>query len=240
MQGARCDERRVAELDRHTLLANYGLQIVVSSHDMPTLRNMPVVRPNVALLRQLARRAGVLRTRDLEGEGVNRVALGRFVRDGLIERVGRGLYRVPAARVTEHHTLVEASVRVPAGIVCLLSALQFHELSTQAPHEVWLAVDRKARKPAVDWPSLHVVRFSGTALAYGAERHTIEGVDVRVTSPAKTVADCFKYRNKIGLDVAIEALTEYRRKRGSVDALMQAATVDRVAVVVRPYVEAIR
>ena len=124
--------------------------------------------------------------------------------------------------------------------MCLLSALQFHGLSTQSPHEVWLAVDRTARKPSADWPPLHVVRFSGAALTHGAETHTLEGVRVKVTSPAKTVADCFKYRNKIGLDVAIEALTEYRRTRGSVDALMEAASVDRVAVVMRPYVEATR
>ncbi|RYG15386.1 transcriptional regulator [bacterium] len=198
------------------------------------------IPPNRSGLLQLARGTAVLRTRDLEAQGVNRVALGRLVEKGLIERVGRGLYALPNAKVTEHHTLVEASVRVPAGLVCLLSALQFDKLSTQSPHEVWLAVAVKARKPAVDWPPLHIVRFSGAALTHGIETHVIERTKVRVTSPAKTVADCFKYRNKIGLDVAIEALTEYRRKRGSVDALMAAAAVDRVAVVMRPYVEAVR
>ena len=188
---------------------------------------------------RISRRAGVRRTRDFEAEGVNRVALGRLVAAGALERVGRGLYIAKAAKVTEHHTLVEASVRVPHGVVCLLSALQFHQLSTQSPHEVWIAIDVKARRPTADWPPLHVVRFSGAALTTGVETRTIERAGVRITSAAKTVADCFKYRNKIGLDVAMEALKEYRRRRGSVDALMKAAAVDRVAVVMRPYLEAI-
>jgi predicted transcriptional regulator of viral defense system len=195
--------------------------------------------PATSRVVRLARQAGVLRTRDLEAHGVNRVALGRLVAAGVLERVGRGLYTAPTSKITAHHTLVEASVRVPACTVCLLSALRFHQLTTQSPHEVWIALGVKARKPRTDWPPLRVVRFSGAALAYGVEAHTIEGVEVRVTSLAKTVADCFKYRNKIGIDVAVEALTEYRRKRGSVDELMQAAAVDRVTVVIRPYLEAI-
>lgn len=195
--------------------------------------------PAASRVVRLARQAGVLRTRDLEAHGVNRVVLGRLVAEGVLERVGRGLYTAPTSKITAHHTLVEASVRIPACIVCLLSALRFHQLTTQSPHEVWIALGVKARKPRTDWPPLRVVRFSGAALAYGVEAHTIEGVEVRVTSPAKTVADCFKYRNKIGIDVAVEALTEYRRKRGSVDELMQAAAVDRVTVVIRPYLEAI-
>jgi predicted transcriptional regulator of viral defense system len=200
---------------------------------------MASARPFVPSVARLSGREGVLRTRDFEAAGVNRVKLGRLVAEGAIERVGRGLYTAPSGKVTEHHTLVEASVRVRAGIVCLLSALQFHKLSTQSPHEVWLAIGVKARKPATDWPPLHIVRFSGAALSHGVETRTIEGVAVQITSPAKTVADCFKYRNKIGLDIAIEALTEYRRRRGSIDELMKAAKVDRVAVVIRPYLEAI-
>jgi predicted transcriptional regulator of viral defense system len=179
----------------------------------------------------------VLRSRDFEAEGVTRVTLARLVEQGVLERHGRGLYGL-ATGTTEHRTVVEATVRVPKGIVCLLSALQFHQLSTQSPHEVWIAIAMKARKPAVDWPPLRVVRFSGAALTHGVEKHVLEGVEVKITSAAKTVADCFKYRNKIGLDVALEALAEYRRKRGSVDALMKAAAVDRVAVVIRPYLEA--
>jgi predicted transcriptional regulator of viral defense system len=146
---------------------------------------------------------------------------------------------VQGAKATEHHTLVEAALHVPAGVVCLLSALQFHKLSTQSPHEVWLALGVKARKPALDWPPVCVVRYSGTTLTYGVDRHTFEGVPVKITSAAKTVADAFKYRHKIGLDVAIEALTGYRRKRGAVDALMKAAAGRWRAVVLRPYLEAI-
>jgi predicted transcriptional regulator of viral defense system len=182
----------------------------------------------------------VFRPRDVEGAGLSRTALGRLVAAGTLERVGRGLYTPANAKVTQHHTLVEAAKRVPSGIVCLLSALRFHGLTTQNPHEVWIAIGVKARKPVADWPPLHVVRFSGEALTYGIETHVIEGVEVRLTSREKTVADCFKYRNKIGLDVALEALRAYlRAKRRSVDELVRAADVCRVAKVIRPYLEGI-
>ena len=173
-------------------------------------------------------------------EGVTRTALGRLVAAGTIERVGRGLYAGVNAKVTEQHTLVEAATRVPRGVISLLSALRFHGLTTQNPHEVWLAIDVKARKPAADWPPIHIVRFSGEALTYGVEAHTVEGVLLHVTSREKTVADCFKYRNKIGLDVALEALGEYLRgRRRSVDNLVRAADVCRVARVMRPYIESL-
>lgn len=153
--------------------------------------------------------------------------------------MGRGLYTGRNAKVTEHHTLVEAAVRVPHGVVCLLSALRFHKLTTQSPHEVWMAIDVKARKPVTDWPPLRIVRFSGAALTFGVEKQVIENIEVRITSREKTVADCFKYRNKVGLDVAIEALRDYlRSRRRSVDALMQAAAACRVNNVMRPYLEA--
>jgi predicted transcriptional regulator of viral defense system len=196
----------------------------------------PLTLATLAL--DLATKRGALRSRDFEAHGVTRVTLTRLVNQGALARVGRGLYGLPSGTATEHRSLVEATQRVPHAVVCLLSALQFHRLSTQSPHEVWVALGTKARKPAVDWPPLHVVRFSGKALTHGVETRSLEGVDVRITSPAKTVADCFKYRNKIGLDVALEALAGYRRARGSVDALMKAAAVDRVAVVLRPYLEA--
>ncbi len=144
------------------------------------------------------------------------------------------------ARITEHHTLAEAAKRVPAGLVCLLSALSFHEMTTQSPHEVWLAIDVKARKPKADWPPMRIVRFSGRARTFGVERHLVEGVEVPVTSRAKTAADCFKYRNKIGIDVAIEALKDYLGKRGrSMEALERAAEVCRVGRIIRPYIEAL-
>jgi len=186
----------------------------------------------------LARKRGLLRARDLVAKGIPRVTLTRLVHAGRIARVGRGLYSLPGADVSEHHALAAASRRVPRGVVCLLSALRFHGLTTQQPFEVWMAVDRKARRPAVDHPPLRIVRFSGAALTDGVETHELEGVTVRVTDPARTVADCFRYRNKIGIDVAIEALRDYRRQRaGSLDALVRAAQARRVAEVIRPYLE---
>jgi predicted transcriptional regulator of viral defense system len=181
-----------------------------------------------------------MRSIDFEAHGVSRATVQRLCERGILRRLGRGIYGLADAELTEHHTLAEAARRVPAGVVCLLSALRFHELTTQNPFEVWLAIDGKAFKPKVDWPPVRIVRFSGAALTFGVEEHDVEGVPVRVTSPAKTVADCFKYRNKIGVDVAVEALAAYRReRRGSVDELLRAAAVDRVAVVLRPYLESL-
>ena len=183
---------------------------------------------------------GVIRARDLVSQGIPRVTLTRLVRDGRLERVGRGLYAVPGSDVSEHHGLVEASRRVPQGVVCLLSALRFHELTTQQPFEVWMAIDRKARKPKADSPPIRIVRFGKDALTQGVDEHEIEGVMVRITSPARTVADCFRYRNKIGLDVAIEALRDYRRLHsGTFDELWEAAGVAQIKTVIRPYIEAI-
>ena len=189
---------------------------------------------------QLARKLGVLRPRDLAQHGIAREYLTRLTHAGLLERIGRGLYVLPDAELTEHHSLAEAAKRVPAGIVCLLSALRFHDLTTQAPFEVWLALPPTARRPHPSSPPLRVVRFSGPALTEGVEEHLIEGVSVRVYNPAKTVADCFKYRNKIGLDVALEALREtWRERRATMDELWRYAKVCRVANVMRPYLAAL-
>ncbi len=188
---------------------------------------------------ELAKRAGVVRARDLAPLGISRVYLKRLQEKGILEQVSRGLYTLAGAQVTEHHTLAEAAKRVPHGVVCLLSALSFHKLTTQAPFEVWLAIDRAARKPRVEYPPLRIVRMTGGARAAGVEEHAIEGVSVRITNAAKTVADCFKFRNKLGLDVALEALRDYRRdRRRSLDDLWRFAQVCRVANVMRPYLEA--
>lgn len=187
----------------------------------------------------LAHKMGVLRTQDLAAHNIPRVILTRLHQKARLRRVARGLYVLPGADLSEHHTLAEACKRVPHGVVCLLSALRFHGLTTQSPFEVWMAIDIKARKPRVQAPPLHIVRFSRTALRFGVEKRSVEGVTVHVTSPAKTVADCFKYRNKIGLDVAVEALKDYRRARKSLDELWKAAGICRVASVMRPYLEAL-
>jgi predicted transcriptional regulator of viral defense system len=161
-------------------------------------------------------------------------------REGLLGRASRGVYYHPDTELTEHHSLAEAIKIAPRGVVCLLSALRFHDLTTQSPFEVWLALDRKAHRPAGNGVPLHVVRFSGPALTTGIEDHLIEGVEVRIYSPAKTVADCFKYRNKIGLEVALEALRDYwKGEVTSADELWKYAKVCRVANVMRPYMEAL-
>ena len=188
---------------------------------------------------QLVRKAGVLRPRDLLKHGIPRQYLHLLEQAGTVQRSGRGLYVLTGTDITENHTIAEACKRVPHGIVCLLSALRIHGLTTQLPHEVWMAVAVKSRKPNVDYPPLRIVRFSGVALTYGVESRQLEGVTVQVYSPAKTVADCFKYRHKIGLDVALEALRDCRaKKKATVDDLWAAAKVCRVANVIRPYMEA--
>lgn len=189
---------------------------------------------------RLARSKGVLRARELEPLGIARATLTRLEQQGQLRRVARGLYVRADAEPNAHQTLAEAAKRVPHGAICLLSALQFHELTTQTPHEVWLAIGNKARKPRADWPPLRIVRFSERALHEGVERHVIENVPVVITTPARTVVDCFKYRREVGLDVAIEALRDYLRSRQrDVDALWRAASLQRVARVLRPYLEAL-
>ena len=188
----------------------------------------------------LAAERGLIRPRDLTERGLPTVALTRLVRQGRLQRVGRGLYALPDRSVSEHNALAEVARKHPQAIVCLLSALRFHDLTTQSPFEVWLAIPNKARAPNMDYPPLRIVRFSGAALTRGVEDHVIDGVPVRVTSVARTVADCFKFRNKIGLDVALEALQEaWRAKRASMDELWRYATLCRVANVMRPYMESL-
>jgi predicted transcriptional regulator of viral defense system len=188
---------------------------------------------------EVVREKGVLRPRDLDSYGIPREYLSRLCERGLLQRVGRGLYVLADAEVTEYQTLAEASKRVPQGVLCLLSALQFHGLTTQAPFEVWMALEQKAWQPQVDRPRMRFVRFSGPAFESGVEEHRIKGVPVKVYCPAKTVVDCFKYRNKIGLDVALEALRDCRSQRKCTnDELWQYAKVCRVANVMKPYLEA--
>jgi predicted transcriptional regulator of viral defense system len=188
----------------------------------------------------LVRRNGVLRPRDLAAHRIPRELLVRLHRNGLLERPARGIYVLADAEPGEHQSLVEACKRVPGGVVCLLSALRFHGLTTQAPFEIWLAIGVKARLPKVQYPPLRIVRFFAEALSSGVEQHSFKGVKVRVTDPARTVADCFKYRNKIGLEVAIEALRDcWRQKKATMDELHRAAQTRRMANVMRPYMESL-
>jgi predicted transcriptional regulator of viral defense system len=195
-------------------------------------------RDNQAL--RVIRRLGIVRPTQLEALGIPRSRLYRLVRKGLVEREARGIYTASEHPVAAEHTLATVTKQVPGGVFCLLTALRFHELTTQAPAEVWIALPEKARKPRLDRPRLRVTRFSGPALTEGIETHRVEGVDVRLYSPAKTVADCFKYRNKVGIDVAVEALRDFtRRHRGGATELARYARICRVSRVMQPYLDAI-
>ncbi len=188
----------------------------------------------------LAKEKGVIRVKDLKAEGIHPEHLRRLTRRGWLTKVGRGLYVDADKDLTASHSLALASKWLPDGVICLLSALRFHELGTQNPFEVWIALDRRAAKPKIDLPPLRVMRFSGAALTEGIEEQIIEGVSVKMYTSAKTVADCFKYRNKIGLDVAIEALRDcLRQRKCSNDDLYRFAKVCRVWNVMRPYMEAL-
>jgi predicted transcriptional regulator of viral defense system len=189
---------------------------------------------------RLVRKRGTLRPRDLAAQAIPPDYLDRLYRRGLIERIGRGLYAWPDAEISEHHSLAEAVRQVPRGVVCLLTALRFHGLTTQSPHAVWLALPPKAWAPKVAFPKVRLVRFSGPALTEMVQKHVIEGVAVPVYTAAKTVADCFKYRNKVGQDVALEALRDcWRSRKATMDELWSAARICRMANVMRPYLESL-
>lgn len=189
---------------------------------------------------RVIRKLGLARPRDLDERGVTRAQLARLVRGGHVVRQGRGVYTVAEHEPTTEHTLAHVAKRVPQATFCLLTALRFHELTTQLPAEVWIALPEKARRPQLDYPRLRVARFSGAALTEGVEQHRVEGVTIRIYSAAKTVADCFKYRNKLGIDVAVEALRDFSRKyRGGANDLARYARICRVSRVMQPYLDAI-
>ena len=200
---------------------------------------MPSADSSSRLLR-LARRRGSVTRREVAEAGLHTHTLSRLVRAGALERVARGRYRLPDAPITEHHGLALVAAAVPKAVICLLSALSFHQIGTQLPHEVWIALDRRTRRPSLSYPRLRVFRFGGKALMEGIDAHPVEGETVRVYCVAKTIADVFKYRNKIGLDVALEALREaWRARRFTMDEIHRYARVCRVERVMRPYLEAL-
>lgn len=188
---------------------------------------------------KLVKKHGILRPRDLDTHGIPREYLRQLYDLGKLERTGRGLYILANSEVTENHSLAQAAKRVPRGVISLLSALRFHELTTQLPYEVWVTIEVKAWTPKVDSPQMRFMRASGQAFSKGVQIHQIEGVPVRIYDPGKTVADCFKYRNKVGLDVAIEALRDcISQRKATMDRLLNYADICRVANVMRPYMEA--
>ena len=188
----------------------------------------------------LARLKGMLRTVDVQNAGIPRTILSRLTSSGQLEKIGRGLYRLPDAQPSEYETLATIATRVPQAVFCLLSALQFHELTTQLPRQVWIAMPRGSHIPKIDYPPVKMIQFTGEAYSEGIEIYERDQVKLRVYSVAKTIADCFKHRNKIGLDVAIEALRDARtKKKASANDLWRYAKVCRVSNVMRPYLEVI-
>jgi len=188
----------------------------------------------------LASRFGLVHTRDVVALGIPTVVLTRLVRVGQLLRVGRGVYTLPDSTMSAQRSIAEVALRAPRGVICLLSALRVHEIGTQAPFEIWLALPPGVAVPRIKSPAIRVVRMSGDALTQGIEKKNFDGVEVRVFSAAKTVADCFKFRNKIGLDVALEALQEtWRARKATINQLRQYAVTDRVSKVMQPYMEAL-
>lgn len=189
---------------------------------------------------EYTRNHGIVRPRDMERMGLPRVVIRRLVGQRRLTRRSRGIYTLPDHEPTPHTGLAEVCARVPKAVVCLLSALEFHGLTTQIPHEVWVMVDRAGRRPRITHPVIRVVYASGAALHAGTIEHKIEGVAVRITSPAKTVADCFKYRRHVGQEVAVEALRDCLRQRKATPSEIHGfGKIDRVARLMRPYLEAI-
>lgn len=183
---------------------------------------------------------GMLRPTDLDAIGVPRVVLTRMTASGQLEKVGRGLYRRPDSAVSEHETLVAVATRAPQAVFCLLTALQIHELTTQMPRQVWITMPRGSHVPKIDYPPLRMIQATDKVYSVGIETVECDRVPLRVYSAAKTVVDCFKHRNTVGLDVALEALRDARAKRkASADDLWRYAKICRVANVMRPYLEAI-
>jgi len=189
-------------------------------------------------LLSLFKEKNYLRSKDLEKDSIQRQTIRRLLKSGQVIRVQRGLYRLPDIELSQHLSLLEVGLKAPRSVICLLSALVFHEIGTQNPHQVWIAIGPKDKKPKFEGIQVRIIRFSPSSLHYGVENHSLDGFPVKVTSPAKTVADCFKFRNKIGIDIAKEALREgwYSRKFIMED-LYQAARVCRVWDTIRPYAE---
>ncbi len=182
-----------------------------------------------------ATKLGVIRPRDVTAP---RAVLTELVERGMLEKSGRGLYRIPTLEPSEHHSLLEVAVKIPSAVISLLSALQFHGIGTQNPSQIWLTIDIKARKPSLEYPPLRVFRASGKSFTSGIEEHNISGREVQIYSVEKTIIDCFKYRSKVGLDVAIEALKDgWATGKIDSDLLWKYAKICRVTQVIRPYVE---
>lgn len=182
----------------------------------------------------------IVRPKDLVAVGLPKDYLYQLASEGVVEKLARGLYRLPESDISEWTSWVEAQRRVPKGVFCLMSALIFHQFTTQNPYELWIAIPNKAWRPEIDYPPVRYITMTGAALDEGIERHMIEGIELQVYNAAKTVADCFKFRRHVGLDVAIEALKEgWHLKKFTMDELMRYAEICRVKKVIQPYAESV-
>lgn len=203
-------------------------------HTIQSMRHAKYAQQVIDLLNK----QGILRPRDLDSIGVPRIVLNRMTSAGLLEKVSRGLYRLSQNTGSEYESLTTVATRSPKAVFCLLTALQFHELTTQLPRHVWIAMPRGSHKPKIDYPPIKMVQFSGEAYSEGIEQVERDQVQLRVYSIAKTIADCFKHRNTIGIDVALEALRDARTKKVSADEIWRYAKICRVTNIMRPYLEA--
>ncbi len=187
-----------------------------------------------------ARHNKIIRPRDIENLGIPREYLLRLFRKGELERIGRGLYTLPGLETTEQVSFTEIAKLVPNAVICLISALNFHDLTTQLPFEIWIAIERGRWKPDITYPPINVTHISGESFSHSVETHVISGVPVKIYNPAKTIADCFKFRSKVGLDVAVEALRQgWREKKFTMDELWTASKINRISNVIRPYMAAV-
>ena len=208
--------------------------------DTSKIRRMANKSHRATLLR-FAKRKGIFRASEAHAAGVPWAYLGLLTEEGALLRLARGLYAHPDYEPGEHASLAETARLAPSAVICLLSALRFHDLTTQNPFEVWLMIESRARRPSIRSPKVRVVRASGRALRAGVETHRIDGTRVKITSVPKTVCDCFRYRSKVGLDVAVEALRDaLGQRRTTVDELQKMADIDRVTRVMQPYLESHR
>ena len=183
---------------------------------------------------------GILRTSQALRAGIHPSTLYTMRDGGMLEVVSRGVFRLAGSEPLENPDLVTVATRVPSGVICLISALAFHQITTQIPHEIHVAIQRGAELPRLEYPPIKIYWFKDQAFTAGVDTHKLDGVDIHIYSPEKTLADCFKFRNKIGLDTAVEAVRFYRERRSvNVDALMRYAAICRVEKVMRPYLEAI-
>jgi predicted transcriptional regulator of viral defense system len=207
---------------------------------MKTSNHQTTLEGQAEQVLEIVKERGLLRARDIEGLGFSPTHLQRLYEQGRLTRLGRGIYGPLDMPLDENQSLSEVALRVPHGVVCLVSALQFHHIGTQSPSKVWLALPTRSHLPAIDWPPLRVVQMAASLLEEGVEEHVLNGVTVRMTNPARTVVDCFRFRNKVGIDIALEAaIAGWQERKYTMQEISHYQKICRVTTVMRPYMEAI-